>query len=115
MKKVLLLAAVLCVSLPGLCLADEMADAEAAIQEVEDLLEEMDSWGVWYGPSLAMKMEAEEYLKMAQEAFEAGDYAEAKEHADLALQTAQRAIGLRLWYLLTRSGIYGSTPPPQAV
>ncbi|MGD2248100.1 MAG: hypothetical protein PVF58_06810 [Candidatus Methanofastidiosia archaeon] len=114
MKKVLILVAVLCLSVPGLCLADEMADAEAAIKEVEDLLEEMDSWGVWYGPSLAMKMEAEEHLKMAQEAFEAGDYAEAKKHADIALQTARQAIGLRLWYLLTRSGIYGYTsPPPQ--
>lgn len=114
MKKLLLLVAVLCLSLPGVCLADEMADAEAAIQEVEDLLEDMDSWGVWYGPALEMKMEAEEHLKMAQEAFDNGEYTEAKKHADMAMSAAHQAIGLRFWYLLTRSGIYGYTPPPTA-
>jgi hypothetical protein len=110
MKKIIAVFLVACLAVPSL-LADEQSDAEAAITEAEAVLEEMNSWGFWIGPALATKMEAEKYLEMAKESFDAGKYADALEYAKMALKYTQRAKGLRLWYLLTRSGIYGYTAP----
>lgn len=111
MRKLVFVLMAVCLAVPSV-VADEQSEAEAAIAEAEAVLEEMNSWGVWIGPALAAKMEAERYLEMAKESFDAGEYADALEYAAMALKYAQRAKGLRLWYLLTRSGIYRYTPPP---
>ena len=108
MRKMVRVFMIVCLVVPSV-LADEQSEAEAAITDVETALEEMNSWGVWVGPALAAKMEAENYLGMAKESFDAGEYADALQYAKIALQYIQRAKGLRLWYLLTRSGIYGYT------
>jgi hypothetical protein len=112
MKRVVLLLAAVCLAVPATCLADEMSDAEAAIAEAEALVEELNSMGLWIGPALAMKMKAEEYMKMAKESFDAGEYADALMYAEKAMEYAEIAKGLRLWYLLTRSGVYGYTATP---
>lgn len=110
MRKMVIVFIAVCLAVPSV-VADEQSEAEATITEVEAALEEMNSWGVWIGPALAAKMEAENYLEMAKESFDAGEYADALQYAKMALQYIQRAKGLRLWYLLTRSGIYGYTAP----
>ena len=110
-KKVILILAVFAL-VPGTCFADEMSDAEAAIAEVESMLEDLDSMGAWFGPALVMKMKAEEYLEMAKESFDAGEYADALQHAEMALESAKRAVGLRAWSLLTGGRlVVGSIAP----
>jgi len=99
-KKVILILAVFAL-VPGTCFADEMSDAEAAIAEVESMLEDLNSMGAWFGPALVMKMEVEKYLEMAKESFDAGEYADALQHAEMALESAKKAVGLRAWSLLS--------------
>jgi hypothetical protein len=113
MKKILLVVVILGLIVPGVCLADEMSDAEDAINDAQSMLDSLNSMGFWFGPSAAMKMEAENYLEMAQDAFEAGNYEEALEYAQMALQYAQSALGLRGFSMLPGGGlITGSTAAP---
>ena len=100
MKKFVALVIIVGMILPGTCLADEMSDAQNAIYDAESMLGSLNSMGCWFGPSAAMKMEAENHLKMAQDAFEAGNYSEALQHAMMALQFAHSALGLRGWSML---------------
>lgn len=113
-RKVGLLLAVWCLALPQTCLADEMSDAEAAVAEAESMLDMLNSMGSWFGPALIMKTEVENYLEMAKEAFEAGEYADALHYAEMALMQAKKAVGMRAWLLLTRQrclgGLTTSTP-----
>ena len=104
-KKLGVLVVALCLILPQACLADEKADAEAAIAEAEALLAELNALGPWVGPALTLKMEAEKYLEMAKESFDAGEYSEALQHAKMAIESANGAQGLRAWLLLIRSGL----------
>ncbi|MBU7043179.1 MAG: hypothetical protein HXS47_06260 [Theionarchaea archaeon] len=100
MKKLIAVLVILGLILPTACVADEMSDAQDAINEAESLLEAMNSMGFWFGPSAALKMEAENHLQMAKEAFEAGNYSEALQHALMALQYGHGAMGLRGWSML---------------
>jgi len=100
MKKFVLVIAIVGLSLPVTCFADEMSDAQDAINEAESLLQTMNSMGFWFGPSAALKMEAENHLQMAKEAFEEGNYSEALQHAMMAMQYAHSALGLRGWSML---------------
>jgi hypothetical protein len=113
MKKILLVVVILGLIVPGVCLADEMSDAEDAINDAQSMLDSLNSMGFWFGPSAAMKMEAENHLQMALDAFEAGNYSEALQYAQMALQYAQSALGLRGFSMLPGSGlITGSTAAP---
>jgi hypothetical protein len=100
MKKYIAIFVIVGMILPGTCFADEMTDAQNAINEAESMLQTLNSMGFWFGPSAALKMEAENQLQMAQDAFEAGNYSEALQHAMVALQYAHGALGLRGWSLL---------------
>ena len=112
MKKALVFVILLGLTVPGVCLADEMSEAEAAINDAQSMLDTLNSMGFWFGPSAALKMEAENHLQMAQEAFEAGNYSEALQHAQLALQYAQGALGLRGFSMLPGSSLVtGYTAP----
>lgn len=112
MKKVLLFVALIGVMVPSVCLADEMSDAQNAINEAESMLGSLNSMGFWFGPSAAMKMEAENQLQMAKDAFDAGNYGEALQYAMMALQYAQSALGLRVWSMLPGAGLLtGYTAP----
>ena len=106
-KKLGVLVVALCLILPQACLADEKADAEAAIAEAETLLEELNAVSPWFGPALTLKTEAEEHLEMAKESFEAEKYSEALEQAKMAIKSAKKARGLRAWLLLSRGGFFG--------
>ena len=77
-----------------------MSEAEAAINDAQSMLDTLNSMGFWFGPSAALKMEAENHLQMAKEAFEAGNYSEALQHAMMAMQYAHSALGLRGWSML---------------
>lgn len=108
-RPMLLLAVVCCLILPEVS-ADEKSEAEAAISEAEAMLDTLGSWGSWIGPALAMKTKAETSLSMAKESFEAGEYTKALEYAEMALQYAKRAKGMRAWLLLPGPGyVVGST------
>ncbi len=100
-KKIFLFTTVFSLVLSQVCFADEKSDAEAAITQAENMLAELNSMGGWVGPALLAKMEAENYLKMAKDAFDAGKYAEAKQYAEKSLKSAEKAAGLRAWSLLT--------------
>jgi hypothetical protein len=113
MKKIYVLVVALCLILPQACLADEKADAEAAIAEAESLLEELNALGPWFGPALSLKMEAEKYLEMAKESFDAGKFSEALQHAEMAMESANGAQGLRAWLLLTRGRLVRGVTVPQ--
>jgi hypothetical protein len=93
-----------------------MSDAQDAINEAEALLQTLDSMGFWFGPSAAMKMEAENHLKMAQDAFGEGNYSEALQHAMMAMQYAHGALGLRGWSMLPGPQYPpGHTAPPPSI
>lgn len=100
-KKIFLFTTVFSLVLSQVCFADEKSDAEAAITQAENMLAELNAMSGWVGPALLAKMEAENYLKMAKEAFDAGKYAEAKQYAEKSLEAAERAAGLRAWSMLT--------------
>ncbi|MGC1121645.1 MAG: hypothetical protein WBA22_11185 [Candidatus Methanofastidiosia archaeon] len=100
-KTAIVLVTALCLASLNMCLADEKSDAEAAIQEAEAYLEKLNSQGPWIGPALIMKMEAEKQLEMAKEAFEAGNYSEAIDHAKMVMEYGKKAEGLRLYFLLS--------------
>lgn len=104
MKRLIIIALLALLAIPQVCHADEMLDAQYAIQEAETLLETLNSLGYWVGPPGALKMEAENQLQMAKDALIQGNCSSALQHAMLALQYAKGAIGLRGWSLLPGMG-----------
>ncbi|MBU6996665.1 MAG: hypothetical protein HXS41_07865 [Theionarchaea archaeon] len=114
-KTAIVLITAFCLASLNVCLADEKSDAEAAIQEAEAFLAALNSRSPWIGPALVMKMEAEKYLQMAKEAFEAGDYSAAMDYAKMAMEYGRKAEGLRLYFLsfIYRGMIGGTARRPQ--
>ncbi|MFQ6089254.1 MAG: hypothetical protein ACE5K0_10185 [Candidatus Methanofastidiosia archaeon] len=103
MKKRIVLLASFCLIFFETLAADEKSDAEALIVEAEAMVKKLNSLGPWVGPALVMKMEAERHLMLAKETFDAEKYTEAKNHAEMSLKYAEKALGLRAWSLLWRT------------
>jgi hypothetical protein len=103
--RIFLFFVVLILILAQVSSADEKSDAEAVIAAAKSIMDNLHGLGPWIGPALIMKTMAENYLALAQEAFDAGNYGSAKEHAAMALNYANKALGLRAYNLMIRSRV----------
>jgi hypothetical protein len=103
--RIFLFSVVLILILAQVSSADEKSDAGTAIAAAKSIMDKLHGLGPWIGPALTMKTMAENYLALAQEAFDAGNYGSAKEQAVLALNYANKALGLRAYNLMIKSRV----------
>jgi hypothetical protein len=103
--RIFLFSVVLILILAKVSSADEKSDAGTSIAAAKSIMDKLHGLGPWIGPALTMKTMAENYLALAQEAFDAGNYGGAREHAAMALTYANKALGLRAYSLLIRSRV----------